>query len=254
MKNICLSILLILIGSTSFSMNGKEAEKTLLKANAAYADNNFNKASQLYDSLINLGYFSANVHYNLGNALYKQNRIAEAILHYEKSLKLDPGMKDAEHNLKLANLKTVDKIESIPDLFIVHWWKNLLNVFHADEWASFAVILLFFALLGGIIYLFAPIKSLKKAGFFLALTLVLMCIFTWVLAASHKAYIQNSTEAIIMTPTINVNSSPTRGSTKLFVLHQGTKVAVKDEKDEWIKIRIPNGNEGWMKAKDLREI
>jgi len=247
-------ILFLLVGTNAFSFDEEEAGKMLFKANKAYAGNNFNRAGQLYDSLINLGYISADVHYNLGNALYKQNRIAEAILHYEKSLKLDPGMKDAAHNLKLANLKTVDKIESIPDLFIVSWWKNLLNLFHADEWATFSVLVLFFALLGAIIYLFAPIELLKKAGFYLGIALRFLCIVTWLLAARQHAYLQKSTEAIIITPTINVNSSPTNGSTKLFVLHQGTKVSLLDKSEEWIKIRIPDGNEGWMREKDLREI
>ena len=246
--------LIFFLSSSLFALDENTAENIMQEANIAYAENDFNRASILYDSLLSLGYFSADLHYNLGNALYKQNRIANAILHYEKALKMEPGMEDAKHNLQLANLKTVDKIEPIPDLFIKKWWKTIINTFNADEWATFAVCFLFFSLLGMAIYFFAPLVLFKKVGFYLAIIFVIISLFSWFFGGSQYYYLQNSSEAIIITPTINVNSSPTAGSTKLFVLHQGTKVDLKDESGEWVKIRIPNGNEGWMRYKDIAEI
>ena len=41
----------------------------------------------------------------------------------EKALKINPNSEDAAYNLKIANDRTVDKIEMIPDLFIYRWWK-----------------------------------------------------------------------------------------------------------------------------------
>ena len=249
-----LFVLIYIFSSLLFAQDGNKVENIMQEANTAYAENDFNRASTLYDSLLSLGYLSADLHYNLGNAYYKQNRIAKAILHYEKALKMEPGMEDAKHNLQLANLKTVDKIEPIPDLFLKKWWKTIINTFNADEWAMFAVFFLFFSLIGMIIYFFAPLLLFKKVGFYLAVFCVVISLFSWFFGGSQHSYLQNSTEAIIVTPTINVNSSPTAGSTKLFVLHQGTKVDLKGESGEWVKIRIPNGNEGWMKAKDIAEI
>lgn len=254
MKKSLLVFTLLFYSLGSFCINEAAAENLLKQANKAYASQDFNRASQLYDSLISLGYFSADVHYNLGNALYKQNRIAEAILHYEKSLKLDPGMDDAVYNLKLANMKTVDKIEPIPDFFIKQWWKSLLNIFHADVWASLTVLFLFSALLGFVVYLFAPVLLFKKSGFYLFICMLILTLFSWILADRQYKYLQKSTEAIVMTPTIHVNSSPTEGSTRLFVLHQGTKVDIEDSSNTWVKIRLPNGNQGWMKSDDLENI
>lgn len=238
---------------TSFAENEKAME-LFKEANSSYANNNFEEAALLYNSLLQKGFFSADLHYNLGNAYYKLDSIPKAILHYEKALRLNPQMKDAEKNLKLANSKTIDKIEPIPDLFLSKWWKSIINIFHPNTWAKWAVGFMFLTLLGMIIYFFAQIISFRKAGFYIALLAFLLSLSCWFLGEMKNSYLKNSTEAIIMTPTINVYSSPTEGSTKLFVLHKGTKVDMENRNGEWIKIRIPDGNEGWMKWENVAEI
>src|SRR6266487_4259022 len=96
-------------------------------ANNAYYKNNFETAIKYYDKIINNGYQSAEVHYNLGNAYYKINKTAFAILNYEKALKLAPNDENIKFNLKLANQKTVDKIDGIPQLFITEWKDSFAN-------------------------------------------------------------------------------------------------------------------------------
>lgn len=248
---------LILCLTTAFSVFSKEEEnleRLFVQANQQYASGNFEEAARLYNSILSAGYFSADLHYNLGNAYYKMDSIPKAILNYEKALRLNPGMEDAEHNLEMANLRTIDKIEPIPDFFLSKWWKSILNIFHPDSWAKWAVVSMFMAFLAIVAYLFAEITAIRKIGFYLAIIAFVFSVVFWFLGSEKYSYLQNSTEAIVMTPTINVFSSPTEGSTKLFVLHKGTKVDLEDRKDDWIKIRIPNGNEGWMKAEDADEI
>jgi len=55
-----------------------------------------------------------------------------------------------------------------------------------------------------------------------------------------------------MTPTVTVKSSPSEASVDLFVLHEGTKVALLDEADGWCKIKIANGSVGWLQADFMR--
>jgi tetratricopeptide (TPR) repeat protein len=44
----------------------------------------------------------SSAHYNLGNALFQQDKFKEAVEEYKKSLKLDPSREDARKNLELA--------------------------------------------------------------------------------------------------------------------------------------------------------
>ena len=84
---------------------------------------------------------------------YKLDKIPEAILHYEKALKLQPDHEDALFNLKMANKRTIDKIDRLPDLFIGNTWKTLVTSKTVSSWAYYTVGLIFLSLLLFISYL-----------------------------------------------------------------------------------------------------
>jgi hypothetical protein len=61
-------------------------------------------------------------------------------------------------------------------------------------------------------------------------------------------------EAIIFEPTITVKSSPNQLGKDLFVIHEGTKVFIIEEINNWCNIRIANGSEGWLPAGSIKRI
>ena len=131
------------------------------KANKAYENGTFEVAVESYSQLLADGYVSKDLHFNYANCLFKSNELALSILHYEKALKLDPSSEDAAYNLKLANNKTVDKIEAIPDLFIYRWWRTIYNIFPADDWAKILIGFFILGLVGLSIFKLAKTIKLK---------------------------------------------------------------------------------------------
>lgn len=223
-------------------------------ANKHYENGQFDSAISVYNRILESDFSSTDLHYNLGNAYYKVNQIAPAILHYEKALKIDPTNEDAAYNLKLAEEKTIDRIESIPELFIYRWWKSIFNLFSVDQWAKLVFAFLFISLIGFSVYFFTEKLHLRKIGFYLAVTSVLVSILAWVMASRQNHYLSKVQYAIVMEPTVNINSSPSTGSSKLFVLHEGTKLKVEEEKDNWYEVSLPNGNKGWIKKELIAAI
>lgn len=252
MKKLMLSILVMLQGLLSFGENMANAQ--FLKANAAYDSANYVMAIQLYESLVSDQYVSEALHFNLGNAYFKRNNIPMAILNYEKAIKIDPSHEDAMYNLELANDKTIDKIESIPELFLYRWWKAIFNVFSADGWAYLSVSLFFMAVVFFGIYFFIRLVAIRKIGFYGGSIALGLALISWFMAYQQNAYLHSTQYAIVIEPTININSSPSEGSSKLFVLHEGTKVNVEEIRDNWYKVSIPNGNEGWVEKGYLADI
>ena len=57
-----------------------------------------------------------------------------------------------------------------------------------------------------------------------------------------------------MISAIAVKSSPDRSASDLFVLHEGTKLKVVAEMDEWCEIVIADGKKGWTERKNIEEI
>jgi len=51
---------------------------------------------------------------------------------------------------------------------------------------------------------------------------------------------------------VNVKNGPTGTSENIFTLHEGTKVKVLDTVDLWKKIKLADGEVGWIAAKDIK--
>lgn len=223
-------------------------------ANKLYAANKYEEAIKQYESIISSDNQSTDIYYNLGNAYYKTNNIPEAILNYERALKLQPDNEDALFNLAMANKLTVDKIDRLPELFIENSWRNLITSRTVDNWAQICVGLLFLSLLFFVGYLLTRPILIKKTNFYAGILFFGLSIFCFILASQHNKIIKESSEAIIFTSTITIQSEPNENSEKLFTLHEGTKVKLLEESNTWSKIKLPNGNVGWLKSKEIKNI
>jgi len=224
------------------------------KANKLYREKEYQKAIHLYDSILVDNKSNFLVYYNLGNSHFKLNHIANAILNYERAKTLNPEDEDINYNLKIAYSNTVDKIEPIPLLFYQNWWRTILNIFSSDVWSLIAVSFLWLAFAAGVFYLFAGTISMKRNAFLLSINLlVIAALFYYFSMASHRLIYSNQ-GAIIMEASAYVKSSPDDKSTNLFMLHEGTKVEITEELQGWKKIKIANGNVGWVASGKIEKI
>ncbi len=227
---------------------------TFETANALYRDKNYAKAALLYDSLAAEKGAGSVLFFNAGNAHFKHGDIARAILNYERARRLAPADEDILFNLKIAYANTVDKIEPIPLLFYERWWQGFLTLLSPGVWSVLAVVWIWLAAAAGLLYLFAGTVARKRNAFLLALTLLCVSLFTYRIAASAEQLIHGDTEAVVMEPSTYVRSSPDAASTNLFMLHEGTKVDITERINGWCRIRIANGNVGWVEDNHIEAI
>ena len=235
---------------TAFAQN--DADAWFEQANSAYNSGNYDSAIVVYEKILNVGMESVPVYYNMGNAYYKLHEYPMAIYCYEKALKLDPSDEDVQTNLAIANAAIVDKIEPVPQSFVVRWWRSLRSSLSGNQWAwcsiaAFALLLLMFFL-----FLRARKVGLRKLGFFMGLIFLIVFGLSVVFAMQLKQIADTQDQAIIMTPTVTVKSSPSTNSVDLFVLHEGAKVDVMDTQGDWAQIRIANGSVGWLEVSEMR--
>jgi uncharacterized protein YgiM (DUF1202 family) len=64
----------------------------------------------------------------------------------------------------------------------------------------------------------------------------------------------NDNPAIIFAENTEVKSEPSMGSEAAFTLHEGTKVQIMEWDDEWVRIQIVDGKDGWIPRTDLKEL
>jgi len=253
MKRYTLLILVIL--SLAFSVKvyaQQDAERWFEQANAAYNAGSYDTALMLYDQVVATELESVPLYFNMGNAYYKMREYPMAIYYYEKALKIDPGNEDVRTNLAIANLAIVDKIEEVPQSFIVKGWNGLKNAFSGQQWTVLSLMAFALLLVSAFLFLRARRMGMRKLGFFMGLVMLLVFALSVIFAAQLKQASMTEDQAIIMAPTVTVKSTPNEVSVDLFVLHEGTKVEILDHADGWNKIKIGNGSIGWLQADYMR--
>ena len=244
-----ISILMIFLSSLVFAQQGQ-----LGKAEEAYKSGDYKASIALYEDVAKQYGVSSELYYNLGNAYYKDQSYAAAILNYERALMLDPENEDAALNLQMANAQTIDKIEAVKPLFLSVWVDNIARAMTSNAWAYTSVVFFLFFILGLVFYFFLARVALRKLGFFGAIVSIAFCVICNVFASSQKKSIEERNYAIVFAPIVTVKSAPAESGTELFVIHEGLKVKTLSSLGDWTEIELPDGNIGWMFTKDITQI
>ena len=251
MKKIILFISVIFTGSVT---QAQIADSLWEKANAAYAQGNFEEAIIAYKEIEGSGKVSSDLYFNMGNTYFKQQHLPEAILYYERANKLKPEDKDILHNLAIANARTLDKVEIIPDFIISTWIKNLRRAVDTDSWAVFSLFFLAASFLFFLLFFFARNVRLRKFSFFSAASFIVFIVICVIFAAEQKKEMLDHSEAIIFPAVVTVKSAPNQDGKDLFILHEGAKVVILEEVREWQRIQLLDGKEGWIIANSTQRI
>ncbi|MFK5854938.1 MAG: tetratricopeptide repeat protein [Bacteroidota bacterium] len=237
--------------ATLFAIN---PDSLISTANNAYNEGLYDSALNTYSIVITDGIESGELYYNMGNAYYKNNDIASAILYFEKAKILLPNDEDIQYNLNIANSMIVDKIEKVPELFYHQWWNYFYNIMGVDAWTIFALISFSLLIVTIGLFIMSKKRGNRKLSFYVGVLILIITITSSALA-SQKFYLNiEHKEAIVFTSSITVKSSPTQNSVDLFVIHDGTKVKIIDSIDNWVEIKIQNGSTGWLPKKSIKEI
>jgi tetratricopeptide (TPR) repeat protein len=251
-----ITFIIFLLCTFSLSSNSvrDSAETYLQQANEFYQKNQFEDAIGLYSKTVDLQFESTVLYYNLGNAYFKNGENAKAILWFEKARRLDPNNEDIIHNVAFVQQKLIDKIEVLPELFIVKWWNVCSNLFTENQWANLSIIACSIFALCFLLILLIRISWIRTTTIFIIILASFLTIFSLVFAKKVTNRYTQQPEGIIMQHVINVKSTPNEKGSDLFVIHSGLKVGITDRLNEWVEIRLPNGEKGWILAGQIEEI
>jgi tetratricopeptide (TPR) repeat protein len=233
----------------SISITRADESNTLWQlANHAYQNKNYEAAINLYDSMLKKKITNAELYYNLGNAYFKNHQVGMAVWSFERAKKINPNDEDIDMNLKIVNLKLVDKIETTSDFFLLKYGQNVVNFFSVKIWAILSISFLWLMLMGWLLYYFsfnfsAIGKSCIWVGFVMG---VFLLILTWLSNNNNL----NENKAIIISSNATIKSAPDLTAIDLFILHEGTKIQVLKSNNGWLNLKLSDGKVGWCEAKN----
>jgi tetratricopeptide (TPR) repeat protein len=248
MKNILLYLFLLL--SQIFF-----AQSSFDKGNALYQESKYEQAVQEYENVIKVDKKqSAELYYNLGNCYYKLNKVAPAIYNYEKALVLNPNHAEALNNLKFAKKLTIDEIKEVPKVGFAKLIRNFTGIYHYNTWAWISVGIASAFLLCFIGYYFSQLTRSKRV-YFIGMFLILLALLVSLTAGFlEKSHFDNERPAIVFAEIAEVRSEPQKAGSPIFTLHEGAKVYVKQSLQNWKKIELTDGTEGWIESSAVKEV
>lgn len=243
-----------IVGAILISISLLGQQDLITQGDSAYNREMYTEAISNYEAVLDQGFESAQLYYNLGNAYFNINMLPAAILNYERAKVLAPADADIDFNLNIANSMITDKIEPVPEIFYIRWWKSLRNSFNLYTWtiASISIFVLLI-LCAGIFFLSRNIL-MRKFAFWSGIFFILFSIAGFSMTYTRYDIQSKHLEAIVFDPTITVKSSPNQLGKDLFVIHEGTKVFILEEINEWCNIKIANGSAGWLPAASIKRI
>lgn len=238
-----------------FSASYAESYQQLMqRANTAYQQQQYAEAVALYQQIADAGNEGSVLYYNLGNAYYKTDDLSHALLWYERALRLDPRNEDIKHNIAFVNRQLVDRIEVLPELFITRWWNALSKSLTSNTWAILSIIFCALMFLSVVLLLVARRPWLRSLGLATTVLCLLLTVFPIIFAHKEAVRYEKFPEAIVMQPVLNAKSTPNATGNDLFVIHEGLKVGVTDRLNDWLEIKLPNGEKGWVPAQGVEGI
>ncbi len=223
-------------------------------ANKHYREGKFDEAITEYEKIVQSGKESEELYFNLANSYYKLAKVGPAIYYYEKALLLDPNDKDVRNNLKFAQKMQIDEIKEVPGSGISNLVLRFTSTFHYDTWAWITVGLAAAFLLCFIGYYFTVATLHKRISFFAMFAILFLMVISVASAIYQKRKFEREKPAIVYVGIAGVKAEPTADAADAFVLHEGAKVYVIESLDNWRRIELPDGNDGWVESKAIREL
>lgn len=239
-------MLLVVFSQFSFSNNDFE------KGNIAYQNGHYHDAVLSYEKVLTSNKSSAELYFNLGNCYYKLHKVAPAIYNYEKALLLNPDDEEIKNNLKFAQNLQVDDIKEVPQVGFAKMIHSITAIFNYNTWALLSVILSFVLLALFVGYYFSA-RTIFKRIFFVSLFVVtILFALSIVISFSEKTRFNNDQPAIVFDEVVTVKNEPKSIGSDAFTLHEGTKVFVVESLADWSKIKLSDGNDGWISKKSIK--
>ncbi len=222
------------------------------EATEAYNKGDYEKAIENYLQIQKNGKHSVSLYYNLGNAYYKLNKVAPSIYYYEKALLLKPNDPQIKNNLAYSQNMALDAIEELPETGISKIYRQVTTFLSFDQWAYAAVAFMVLFVLAYIAFYYLKYATQKRIAFITSIASLGVVALTITFAYLQYRDFKADQPAIVFAEEVSVRSEPNNRNAEIFKLHEGAKVYVLEELNDWNEIRLTDGKTGWITKESIK--
>ncbi|MEM6647706.1 MAG: SH3 domain-containing protein [Bacteroidota bacterium] len=221
-------------------------------ANRHYQAGAYAEAIAQYQQAEASGYESGPLYYNMANAYYRLDEVGQAVRYYERARLLMPESPEVAHNLSIVRAGLTDQLSILPEPFWERWWVRIEQAVGSNLLFAFGVVfyVLAMGLVGYRIWKEDRNPWLRRVRWmaFLMGGLFLLAAFFASLREARPG------PAVVITDATPLRLSPSGSAEAELQVHEGLMLDVLQESDAWTRVRLPNGQEGWVAAASLASI
>ena len=223
------------------------------RGNEAYLHGDYAAAVAAYEEVNRQGIASADLAFNLGAAYFRKGAVGPAIWSFERALALDPGDEDARFNLdrarKVAARRAHDRMEGEDR---EPAWMRMAGGLSAGTvtWTFVALYVAFFVFLFGRRWARAESRPALTA---ITAVLAAGAVLAAVLLAG-RVHLDRIPFGVVLPDEIAVKEGADTNFRTSFDAHAGLRVRIVDHDQDWLRVRLANGLEGWVKAQEIGRI
>ncbi len=251
-KNSFNIIRMILLFLCPFILYGSP-EKQLQDANALLQNKHYSEAISKYQVILSDGQKGVSLFNNLGLAYYYSEKLPEAVLYFEKALRLSPSNKQVRHNLEVANAAINHEVYELEKFFLTSWWESFFLSMHPDSFAVITLLLIFVFLLSLFALLFKRRTLLFKPARWVAVISILLVILFFTASIKGTRVIKSGDARILMKEAQGFRE-PGENSEQNYLLKAGSKVWLEESKDGWYKLELINRDTCWVTNVSMEKI
>ncbi|MCG3147637.1 MAG: hypothetical protein PCFJNLEI_01077 [Verrucomicrobiae bacterium] len=215
-------------------------------ANALFDAGKFAEAVAAYEKIEPK---TAHVFFNLGNAHYRAGQVGRAVLNYERARLIAPGDPDILANLKFAEEKLgVAEVNVSPKL-VVRFFRSLAGARTTAQWTRYEIIGVWATML---LIAAAVWRPRWRSG------LVILAVMAGIglVTATAMVIYRNAARpvAVVVVPKVEARFAPLADATVHFQLGEGTKVAIREDRGQWVFVERADEQQGWVRAEELERV
>jgi len=225
-------------------------EEAWRRGNEAYLHGDYATAVAAYEEVDRQGLASADVAFNLGDAYFRKGALGPAIWSFERALARDPNDDDARYNLdkvrKLAARRAPDRLEGEDK--DPAWMRIVGGIAPATvTWSFVALYVGFFAAL----IIRRRARHEARPGWTAGVAVLAVGALLAGTLLAGRVHLDRIPFGVLLPDQVAVKEGADVNYRTSFQAHAGLRVRVVDRDQDWLRVRLANGLEGWVRAQDI---
>jgi tetratricopeptide (TPR) repeat protein len=223
------------------------------RGNDAYFKGDYPAALAAYEQLDRQGVVSAELYYNLGVLHFRQGNLGRAVWSFERAVTLAPDDEDAKFNLaqarKLADRRVRDRIEGAERDPL--WIRTVTFLTTSEQtWLFLILYLSCFVLL----FLRRRAREASRAALGASAALVGFAAAVAGVLLIGRVALDRIPFGVVLPDMVTVKEGADPNYRTTFAVHAGLRVRLLERDQDWVRIRLANGLEGWVRDQDVGKL